>query len=380
MLVLIEKGEVYAPDRKGRQSILLAGDKLARLGEVDPKGAEALGLDLEVIDASGCLVIPGLIDPHIHLGGGSGEEGYATRSPDIQLTELIPWGITTVVGVLGVDATTRSLPDLLARVRGLEEEGISARMYTGAYDIPPPTLTGSVRDDLLIVKEVIGVGEIAISDERAVQPDLRDLAKLVIDAMVGGRLSGKAGVTHFHTGSRREGLAPLRALLKEHEVDPKLLYPSHVHRTDPLLKEAAALSKEGSFVDMDAAQENLAQKVREFLEMGGKADRLTLSSDGDSNTPANLFLRWRQCVLEEKIPLEQALPLVTRNAAEVLHLSSKGRLEAGSDADLVVLREGSLEVVHVIAKGKVLVRDGEIQVREKFLEESERTLELRGQK
>jgi beta-aspartyl-dipeptidase (metallo-type) len=71
---------------------------------------------------------------------------------------------------------------------------------------------------------------------------------------------------------------------------------------------------------------------------------------------------------------------VTRNAAEVLHLGAKGRLEPGADADLVVLRKETLDIVHVIAKGKTLVRDGEILVREKFLEESERTLELKGKK
>ena len=380
MLTLIDSGELYAPEPRGRLSVLLAGDKIARLGEVDPKGAEALGLDLEVIDADGCLVIPGLVDPHIHLTGGSGEEGFASRGPSIQLSELIPWGITTVIGVLGVDATTRVLPDLLARVKGLEEEGITAYMYTGAYDVPTPTLTGSVRSDLLFIDQVIGVGEIALSDERAVQPTLRDLARLVTDTMIGGRLSGKAGVTHFHMGERPDRLEPLRQLLDDFGIDPKKLYPSHVHRTDELLKEAVDLSRRGSFVDMDAAQENLAVKVREFLEQGGREDRLTLSSDANSNTPANLFLRWRQCVLDEEIPLEKALPLVTRNAAEVLHLDTKGRLEPGADADLVVLRKETLDIVHVIAKGKVLVRDGEIMVREKFLETSERTLELKGKK
>jgi beta-aspartyl-dipeptidase (metallo-type) len=380
MLLLIENGEVYAPEPAGKKSILLAGEKIARIGEVDPRGAEALGLDLEVIDASGCVVIPGLIDPHIHLLGGSGEEGFASRSPDLQLTEITPWGITTVVGVLGVDATTRTLPDLLARVHGLEEEGITAYMYTGAYDVPPPTLTGSVRSDLLFIEKVIGVGEIALSDERAVQPKLRDLARLATDAMIGGRLSGKAGVTHFHVGERPDRLKSLRQLLDDFGMEPEKLYPAHIHRTDELLEEAVDLSRRGSFVDMDAAQENLAEKVREFLEQGGREDRLTLSSDADSNTPANLFLRWRQCVLEEEIPLERALPLVTRNTAEVLHLSAKGRLEPQADADLVVLRKETLDIVHVIAKGKPLIRDGEILVREKFLEESERTLELKGKK
>lgn len=379
MLTLIEQGEVLAPEHQGKKSLLLVGDKIGRIGEVDPRGAEALGLELETIDAGGCLVIPGFIDPHTHLTGGSGEKGYASRTPALQLSEIIPWGITTVVGVLGVDATTRILPDLLARVYGLEEEGISAWMYTGAYDVPPPTLTGSVREDLMIVEKVIGVGEIALSDERAVQPELRDLARLATDTMIGGRLSGKAGVVHFHLGERPDKLKPLRQLLDDFGIEPRILYPSHVHRTEELLQEAVDLSKRGVFVDMDAAEETLAEKVQKFLQQGGKEDRLTLSSDSDSNPPANLFLRWRECVLEEKIPIERALPWVTRNTAEVLKLSAKGRLEAGADADVVILRKESLDIVHVIAKGKVLVRDGELVAREKFLESSDRDIELHGE-
>ena len=170
----------------------------------------------------------------------------------------------------------------------------------------------------------------------------------------------------------------MRQLLDDFGIEPQILYPSHVHRTEELLREAVDLSRRGVFVDMDAAEETLAEKVQKFLQQGGREDRLTLSSDSDSNAPANLFLRWRECVLEEKIPIERALRWVTRNTAEVLKLSAKGRLEAGADADVVILREESLDIVHVIATGKVLVRDGELVTREKFLESSERELVLQG--
>jgi beta-aspartyl-dipeptidase (metallo-type) len=357
MLILIENGEVLAPEPSGRVPVLLAGTQIARLGQVDPRGAEALGLDLDVIDARGCWVIPGLVDPHAHLTGGSGEEGFASRSPAIQLSELIRGGTTTVVGCLGVDATTRTLVDLLACVRGLEEQGISAFMYTGSYDIPPVTLTGTVRDDLLIVDKVVGVGEVAVSDERAPQPAVRDLARVVIDAKVGGMLSGKAGVTHFHLGSQPERMAPLRALIDDHHIDPVLLYPAHVHRNEALLDEAVDLSRRGSYVDMDAVEEELGRCIRLFLEKGGDPGRLTLSSDADSNAPEELWRKLRRAV-RGGLPFERLLPSVTANAARVLKLSGKGRLAPGCDADVLVVRRESLEEFLASSK-RSLVLQGE---------------------
>src|SRR3978361_594670 len=127
MLALVENGEVYAPEPQGRQSILIVGDRIARLGGVDAGAASrALGLDVEVIDAPGGRVAPGRVDHHTLLPGGSGEEGFASRTPEIQLTELTAWGTTTVVGCLGVDATTRNLPGPLARAKGRNDGGITA--------------------------------------------------------------------------------------------------------------------------------------------------------------------------------------------------------------------------------------------------------------
>src|SRR5215210_1558819 len=161
MLTLIKDGQVYGPEPLGQASVLLVDGKIGRIGDIDQHAVESLGLELEVIEAEGCLVTPGLIDPHEHLLGGSGEKGFSTQSPEIALSEIVSAGITTVVGCLGVDTTMKTLPGLLAKVKGLCEQGITARMWTGGYNVPPTTLTGTVRNDILFVAEVIGCGEVA---------------------------------------------------------------------------------------------------------------------------------------------------------------------------------------------------------------------------
>src|SRR5262245_41407708 len=110
MLTLIENGFVYAPEPRGVQSVLLAGDRIETIGDVDRRALESAGLDIDVVDAGDCLVIPGLIDPHEHLLGGSGEEGFSSQTPEIFLSEIAIAGVTTVVGCLGVDTTTKTMP------------------------------------------------------------------------------------------------------------------------------------------------------------------------------------------------------------------------------------------------------------------------------
>ncbi|HEX2489659.1 MAG TPA: amidohydrolase family protein [Blastocatellia bacterium] len=380
MLTLIENGFVYSPEPRGVQSVLLAGDRIEKIGEVDRRAIEASGLDLDVVDASDCLVTPGLIDSHEHLLGGSGEDGFSSQTPEIFLRELAVAGVTTVVGCLGVDTTTKTMPGLLARAKALDEEGLTAFIWSGGYNVPPTTITGSIRDDLIFIDEVIGAGEVAISDNRATEPAIEELARLVSDVYVGGMLSGKSGVTHFHVGDHPKGLSPLRALIENHAVKPQWLYPTHIDRTRELTREAAAFTRLGAFVDIDMTEENLQEHLRRFIEDGGDLNRLTVSSDAAIASPRTLYDQMRACVAEHGFALERVLSLATANTARVLKLARKGRLEQGRDADALVLRRNTLEITHVFALGKPLVRDGEIVVTEKFLARSNRRISLYGGK
>jgi beta-aspartyl-dipeptidase (metallo-type) len=380
MLTLIENGFIYAPEPRGVQSVLFAGDRIEKIGEIDRRAIESAGVDLEVVDADDCLVTPGFIDPHEHLLGGSGEDGFSSQTPEIFLREIAAAGVTTVVGCLGVDTTTKTMPGLLARAKALCEEGLTAFIWSGGYNVPPTTITGSLRDDLIFIDEVIGAGEIAISDERATEPAVEELARLVSDVYVGGTLSRKAGVTHFHVGDHPRRLAPLRALVENYAVEPEWLYPTHVDRSRELTREAAAFTRLGAFVDIDMTEENLPEQLRRFIEDNGDLSRLTISSDAAISSPRALHDQIRACVVEHGFTLELALSLLTANTARVLKLDRKGRLEKGCDADALVLRRKTLEITHVFAGGRQLVRDGELVVTEKFLKRSKRRISLYGGK
>jgi len=382
MLTLIENAVLYAPVPKGRQSILLLDGRIGAVGSVDRRAVETLGVEHEVVDATDCLAVPGFIDPHEHLLGGSGEQGFASQTPAVELSELVPYGITTVVGCLGVDTTMKTLAGLLAKVKGLKEEGLSAYMWTGGYNVPPSTILDSPREDVMFVEEILGCGEVAISDERATDPEPRELARLVSDVHAGGMLSRKAGLTHFHVGEGPRRMQCLRDVLDQRlfQVRAEWLYATHITRSEELMCEAIDLAAQGATVDIDTVEEDLAKWLRFYLDNGGDPARLTVSSDAGSSAPRLLYEQICTAVVEHTLPLERVLPLVTENTARTLKLEGKGRLEPGKDADVVLLRRGSLDVVDVFAKGKRMVRDGAPVVRERFLEDSNRRVTLHGEK
>lgn len=378
MLKLFQRGEVYTPEPRGEASVLLADSRIAKVGSVDARALESLGADYEIVDVHGCYVVPGFIDPHQHLLGGSGEKGFGTQSPEFFISEVVPFGITTVVGCLGVDATMKTMAGLLAKAKALKEEGLNAFVWTGGYEVPSKPIMSSVRDDIMYIEEVIGAGEIAISDLRATAPEPRELARLLTDGYIGGMLAGKSRRTHFHVGDRDSRLAPLRKVLEEFDVEPDWIYATHVERSEALMLEAIELAGRGAAVDVDTVEQDLVKWARFYHEHGGDPRQLTASSDAAENSPRVLYEQIRECVLQGGFPLEQALTWVTSNTARILRLPLKGRLECGRKADLVVLSRDTLDIVHVIAEGRWMVRDGTLVARERFLESSKREIRLTG--
>lgn len=384
-LTLLRNAELYAPEPLGHGHVLLGGGKVLWLGREDPGLPGSLGV--EVVDLEGRALVPGFIDSHVHVTGGGGEAGHATRVPAPTLGRYTSAGVTTVIGLLGTDDLARQMPELLAHVYGLRDEGLSAWAWCGGYHLPPSTLTGSVRGDIALVEPVIGVGELALSDHRSSQPTLDELLRVASEAHVGGLMSGKAGVVHLHLGDGARGLELVRRALAGSELPPRVFQPTHVNRRKALFEEAIALARGGSHIDITAfpVEEgedawSAEDALLRYLDSGAPPQRVSVSSDGGGCLPTfdaegrvagmdvgdsaalNATLR---ALLARGVPLARALPAFTANPAALLRLPGKGRIAVGADADLVALEPGG--AVHAVwARGVAHVRDGALRRRGTF--------------
>jgi beta-aspartyl-dipeptidase (metallo-type) len=348
----------------GRCDVLLLGSRVVRVGAVDIARLDPLGLPCEVVDASDCVVVPGFIDAHAHLIGGAGEQGFRSRTREIDVYDLLAAGVTSVVGCLGTDTTTRHLTSLLAKVRQLRAQGLSAYMLTGGFRTPPPTLLDSVQDDLVLIEDVIGVGEVAIADVRALEPTPRELARMATEALVGGSLGGKAGCVVLHVGPGDSRLGVVASLLNEHEVPPAHLQLVHISRSAALMDEAIELARRGVWVAIDTVDEDLPHWLAYYLAHGGPPERLGVCSDAQTSggKVAKLQRQFVACIRDAGLPLDEVLPLFTTNVAAAWRLEGKGALVEGMDADVLLLDHESLAVRDVFARGQRLVCDGEVLV------------------
>jgi len=380
LLKLLCNARVFAPEDLGIRHLLIGAGKILAISDKKDELSASVATEF---DLQGRRLVPGFIDGHAHVTGGGGEAGLKTRVPPVMPGQFTTVGVTSVVGVLGTDDTTRDTRSLLAQTYALREEGLGAWCHTGGYHVPPVTFTGSIRDDIVFLHPVIGVGELALSDHRSSQPTLDELLRIASDVHVAGMISGKAGILHLHLGDGERGLEHIFAALQQSELPARVFNPTHINRRKGLFEQALELAGKGSTVDItafpvaegeDAWPADVA--LLKYLDSGAAEARITISSDGGGclpvfneqgemlqmgiGSPASL-MKTLKVLLEKDVPLERVLPAFTSNVADILRFHDRGRIHVGNAADLLVLDENH-DINDVMIAGTWHVHDGVQQV------------------
>ena len=384
-LSIIRNANVYAPQPLGLKNLLIGGGKI--LAMTDDSLDIPVALLSDDIDLQGQTLAPGFIDAHAHITCGGGEAGFATQVPPVPLSQFTAFGVTTVVGLLGTDDTTRSTANLLARVYGLREEGMSAYCWTGGYHYPLTTLTQSAREDIVYLEPVIGIGEFAISDHRSSQPTFNEIIRIASDAHVAGLMTGKAGIVHFHLGDGSRKLELIQRAFQETELPARVFNPTHVNRNKPLFDESCSLLPSGMYMDITAFPDNCLEdgwSAAQALLLAQERDcpmaQITISSDGGGCMPEfdktgelvkmgfgrpETLIATLKSTVRSGMALEVVLSSLTANVARLLRLSSKGEIKVGADADLLVL-DHDLEINDVMALGQWHMRDKVLKLKGTF--------------
>ena len=92
--ILIRGGDVVTAESRRTADVRIVGETITEVGV----GLAARDANTEEIDARGLLVLPGGIDPHVHLGGNRVDD-YTTGS-----AAALAGGITTISNFGGVAA------------------------------------------------------------------------------------------------------------------------------------------------------------------------------------------------------------------------------------------------------------------------------------
>lgn len=378
-MILFKNCQVYSPEYIGKKDVLIAGTKVVAIQDNIAFPKE---MNIDIIEAEGLKMLPGLIDAHVHIAGAGGEGGPATRTPELQLSNMLEAGVTTVVGCLGTDGITRSVESVLMKVKALRQEGVSAWMYTGAYQVPTPTILGDVGKDIAMIEEIIGVGEIALSDHRSSFPNVYELIKLTEHARVGGMLGNKAGIVNIHMGDAKDPFKPLYEAVELCELKLTQFLPTHCNRNDYIFEDAKKYGKKG-YIDITASsypyfpqyEIKPSKAIVEFLKAGVPLENITMTSDAcgslpdfdekgnliqlEMGYPKSIFTEIVDTITKENLEIEKAIKVSTSNIADILKLKDKGRIAVNKDADVIVVND-DFEIIHLVANGEIMTRDKEI--------------------
>ena len=337
--LLLKGGRVIDPKNNldGVRDVAITGDRIAAIA---PEIAGPLAA--QVIDVSGLIVAPGLVDIHVHVSR-IGEPGTVSdRSPDLVPDHVFfGSGVTTVVDAGGTG--WRSFPEFRSRVIDTSKTRVLAMLnITGLgminyeaeqnpADMDPEKTAAMARKHSDVV--------VGIKSAHWWQPDFTSVER----ALEAGRLADIPIMVDF--GWFIEG-KPYEKMIGE------LFRPgdisTHFFRTPaPLLDDTGKVRpylaegrKRGVKFDVGHGGASFYYKLAvPMVEQGFWPDSISTDlHSGSIHGAATDMLNVMSKFLALGVPLNEVIRLSTTNPATIVNRPELGQISVGSEADLAVLK------------------------------------------
>ena len=177
-------------------------------------------------------------------------------------------------------------------------------------------------------------------------------------------------------------------MVKETEIPIKQVIPTHINRSISVFEAGIEFAKLGGIIDMTTSSDpehleedevKASKALKLALDRGIPIEQILFTSDGQGSLPIfnykkeligvgvgstkSLYREVRAAVINDGVDLEIALKVITSNVAKHLKLYSKGLVQEGKDADLVLVNKDDLNIESVFAKGIEMISKGQILVK-----------------
>lgn len=336
--------------------IVIQNGTILEIGAAD---ATPIPDEAEVHDVSGNVIMPGLVDPHSHIGEGDGGDQSSALHPDVRILDAInprsdtfrkalAGGVTTVNVLPGsghlISGQTaymklrpaNTIEEMLCYVDEDNEIYGGLKFANGTNPLRQPPFPGTraksaamVRAMFIKAREYQQRMETAEDDPE--RKPSRDLAMETLVEVLEGRR-----VVHHHTHRHDDILTAIRLA---DEFDYRMVL-HHVSDAWKVADEIAESGYPASIIYIDSPGGkmeaiNLLPKSAPLLEEAGVD--FGFHTD-DSITDTRLFLRSPAFGIREGLSRQKALESVTIANARQIDLDDRiGSLESGKDADFIIL-------------------------------------------